>query len=57
MSIERGLRRIGGTYSAKVITIDKVFDAGSGTLGVRLELPNPVDALPAGIRCHVTLAE
>ena len=32
-------------------TIDKVLDAGSGTFGVRLELPNADRHLPAGLRC------
>jgi hypothetical protein len=31
--------------------IDRVFDAASGTLGVRLELPNRQQKLPAGVRC------
>ena len=44
---------VGGEYTAKVITVDKVLDAASGTFGVRLELPNPKNALPAGLRCLV----
>ena len=31
-----------------------VFDAASGTFGVRLELPNPDFKLPGGQRCKVT---
>lgn len=46
---------IGGTYPAKVTVIDHVFDAASGTFGVRLELPNPGNALPAGQRCKVKI--
>lgn len=42
---------IGGVYTAKVVVIDRVFDARSGTFGVRLNLPNTNHALPAGIRC------
>jgi membrane fusion protein (multidrug efflux system) len=42
-----------GDRQAKVGVIDQVFDAASGTFGVRLELPNPHNALPAGLRCHV----
>lgn len=38
---------VGGTYTAKVVIIDQVIDAASGTFGVRLELPNPRSALPA----------
>lgn len=44
---------IGGEHDAKVITIDRVLDAASGTFGVRLELPNPKNKLPAGLRCDV----
>jgi RND family efflux transporter MFP subunit len=42
-----------GTYQAKVVVVDKVIDAASGTLGVRLQLPNPGNKIPAGIRCSV----
>ena len=42
---------IGGTYNAKVVVVDQVFDAASRTFGVRLELPNTDYALPAGLRC------
>lgn len=45
---------VGGRYEATVTVIDKVFDAASGTFGVRLELPNPDRAIPAGLRCEVT---
>ena len=38
---------------ARVVIIDRVFDATSGTFGVRLELPNPGDLIPAGQRCKV----
>lgn len=44
---------VGGEFTAKVTVIDRVLDAASGTFGVRLELPNPENALPAGIRCSV----
>ena len=33
--------------------VDRVVDAASGTFGVRLELPNPNYALPAGLKCKV----
>jgi len=48
---------IGGSYPAKVLTIDHVFDAASGTFGIRLELPNPSGAIPAGMRCRVNFDE
>lgn len=50
------LEPIGGVYPARVTVVDRVFDAASGTFGVRLELPNPDNALPAGQRCTVEFA-
>ncbi len=44
---------VGGSVQAAVEVIDEVFDAASGTFGVRLSLPNPDRALPAGLRCRV----
>ncbi len=44
---------VGGKYTATVTVVDQVFDPGSGTIGVRLELPNPRNALPAGLKCQV----
>ena len=41
-------------YSARVIVIDKVIDAASGTFGVRLLLSNPDFKVPAGLKCRVT---
>lgn len=37
--------------TARVVAADRVFDAASGSFGVRLELPNPGFRMPAGIRC------
>lgn len=48
---------LGGQYQARVAVIDPVFDAASGTFGVRLDLPNPEFAVPAGLRCQVTFGE
>jgi len=45
---------IGGRYMATLQVIDRVFDAASGTFGVRLELPNPDFKLPAGIKCKAS---
>jgi membrane fusion protein (multidrug efflux system) len=42
-----------GTYKAKVTVVDRFVDAASGTLGVRLELPNSELKLPAGLKCTV----
>ena len=44
-------------HDAKVTIVDRVFDAASGTFGVRLELPNPGGKLPGGLRCQVEFAE
>lgn len=42
-----------GRYRARVIIVDRVMDAASGTFGVRLELANPSYYLPAGLKCRV----
>jgi RND family efflux transporter MFP subunit len=47
---------IGGDRKAAVSVVDQVFDAASGTFGVRLDLPNPDGRVPAGLRCRVTFA-
>lgn len=38
-------------YVAQVTIVDRVVDAASGTFGVRLELPNPGNHIPGGLRC------
>jgi membrane fusion protein (multidrug efflux system) len=43
----------GKAYGARVIVVDRVVDAASGTFRVRLELRNPGYAVPAGLRCRV----
>jgi RND family efflux transporter MFP subunit len=47
---------IEGTYDGKVSVVDQVFDAASGTFGVRISLSNPGLKLPAGQRCEVEFA-
>ena len=42
-----------GCYRARVIIVDRVIDAASGTFGVRLELPNADYLIPAGLKCKV----
>lgn len=42
--------------TAKVTVVDRVVDAASGTMGVRLELANPDFKLPAGVKCWVSFA-
>lgn len=44
---------IGGSYIARVVIVDRVLDAASGTFGIRLQLPNRNYKLPAGLRCQV----
>jgi RND family efflux transporter MFP subunit len=40
---------------AKVLLVDKLVDGASNTFRVRLHLPNPDHALPAGLRCKAYL--
>jgi membrane fusion protein, multidrug efflux system len=42
-----------GLQKAVVKVVDPVVDAASGTIGIRLELPNPRHELPAGTKCWV----
>jgi len=44
-------------YIAEVSIVDKVVDAASGTFGVRLELPNPGNFIPGGLRCSLTFLD
>lgn len=44
---------VGGSYRGRVIIVDEVVDAASGTFGVRIELPNSDHRLPAGLKCTV----
>jgi RND family efflux transporter MFP subunit len=44
-------------YIAQVTIVDKVVDAASGTFGVRLELPNPGNYIPGGLRCSLTFLD
>ncbi len=42
-----------GTFKATVAVVDRLIDPASGTFWVRLQLPNPANKIPAGIRCRV----
>lgn len=60
LSIKVGMRAtvipeppVSGRFPAVVTVVDKVVDAASGTFGVRLELPNPDNRLPAGLKSRV----
>jgi RND family efflux transporter MFP subunit len=43
--------------TAKVVLVDPVIDAASNTFRVRLELPNPGNAIPSGLRCKINFIE
>lgn len=43
--------------NARVVAIDRVFDAASGSFGVQLESLNPGSRVPAGVRCKATFSE
>jgi RND family efflux transporter MFP subunit len=40
-------------HIGRVTVVNPVADSASGTFGVRLEMPNPNNALPAGLGCTV----
>ena len=40
-------------HVGRVTVVNPVADSASGTFGVRLEMPNPNNALPAGLGCTV----
>lgn len=45
---------VAGIFEAKVVVVDKVIDAASRTLGIRLQLPNKGNKIPAGVDCTVS---
>ncbi len=46
---------VSGRYAAQIVAIDRVFDVASGTFGIVLQLTNDGGALPAGLKCQLTL--
>jgi len=48
---------VGGSYSAEIIAVDRVFDTASRTFGVLVSLSNPDGLLPAGHRCRLSLVD
>lgn len=40
---------------ARITIIDRVVDAASATFGMRLEMPNPDNSLPSGLKCRVMI--
>jgi RND family efflux transporter MFP subunit len=45
---------IGGVHTGKISVIDRVFDAASGTFGVRVDIENDDLKIPAGHRCRIS---
>jgi RND family efflux transporter MFP subunit len=43
--------------SARVTVVDRMADAASGTFAVTLEMDNPGNAVPAGLKCEVRFTE
>ncbi len=41
--------------AAKVKTVDPVIDPASGTFRIRLQIKNPKEKIPSGLRCQVAL--
>jgi RND family efflux transporter MFP subunit len=37
---------------ARVVLVDRLIDAASGTFGIQLELPNPDESIPGGVHCQ-----
>lgn len=61
-TIKKGMRGnvrtvgpLSASYEAEVTLIDQMIDAASGTIRLRLSLPNPDNAIPAGLKCYVNL--
>jgi RND family efflux transporter MFP subunit len=46
---------LGGSYPAKVKTVDRLINAASGTFAVFLEMRNPQLRIPAGVKCKAEL--
>jgi len=46
---------IGVSRLATVTVVDPLGDAASGTFGIRLMLPNPDHAVPAGMKCEMKI--
>ena len=44
------------TLEGRIVVVDSVFDTASDTFGIRVELPNPDNAIPGGQRCRLDLA-
>ena len=47
---------INRSFQGRVKIVDRVVDAASGTFGVRIEMPNKGNGLPAGLKCRVVFS-
>ena len=47
------MKPAGAVYRGKVVIVDEVIDAASGTFGVRIELVNSSSRVSAGVNCQV----
>jgi len=45
--------RPASAYQAEITVVNRLVDSASGTFGVRLEMPNPNNAIPAGLPCTI----
>jgi len=45
------------SYTGKVTVVDPVVDAASGMFGIRIEIPNPNNRLPSGLKCTVRFSK
>jgi len=45
---------LGKSRDAEVTTVDPLIDPASGTFRVQLEMSNPANAIPAGLRCEAS---
>lgn len=41
--------------SARVVQVDRLVDAASGTFRARMDMPNPKKDVPAGVRCKIAM--
>lgn len=43
------------TYTARIISVDRIIDAASGTFVASMDLPNPKLDIPSGVKCKAVL--
>jgi len=48
---------VAATIKVKVDRVDPIIDVASDTFRVRLLLPNPDNAVPAGVRCTARILD